>query len=44
MAHDVEQRVTKSGEVIAWFICAATAVLQHYAVILWAATALTLFI
>lgn len=42
MAHDVERRVTKSGEVSAWFARAATAGLQHYAVILWAVTALTL--
>jgi hypothetical protein len=42
MAHDVEQRVTKSGELGAWLARAATTVLQHYAVILWVVAALTI--
>jgi hypothetical protein len=42
MAHDVEQRLTKSGEASTRLAGAATAVLQHYAVILWAVTALTI--
>jgi|HubBroStandDraft_6_1064221.scaffolds.fasta_scaffold24307_1 hypothetical protein len=42
MAHDVEQRVTKSGEFGAWLVRAAATVLQHYAVILWMIAALTI--
>ena len=42
MAHDIEQRVTKRGVVGAWLPPAANAVLQHYAVILWAVSFLTL--
>jgi hypothetical protein len=42
MAHDVEQRVTKRGEVGTRLAWAAKAVLQHYAVMLWAVTALTI--
>jgi hypothetical protein len=42
MAHDIEKRETKSGEVSARLASAATAVLQHYAVILWAVTAFTI--
>jgi hypothetical protein len=42
MAHDVEQRLTKRGEVGTRLAWAATAVLQHYAVILSAVTALTI--
>jgi hypothetical protein len=42
MAHDIERRMTTRGEVSVWLAWAATAVLQHYAVILWAVTVLTI--
>jgi hypothetical protein len=41
MAHDIEQRVTTSGEFGAWLVRAATSVSQRYAVILWTTVALT---
>jgi hypothetical protein len=42
MTHDVEQRVTTSGEFGAWLARTANAVPQHYAVILWMTVALTI--
>ena len=41
MTHEIEQRVTKKREAGAWLAGHPTALLQHYAVILWAITALT---
>lgn len=42
MTHETEQRVTKSRGAGAWLASAPTAVLQHYAVILWTVAALTI--